>query len=179
MVQWGPEICILDEAHEQYTMGFNIVSITNLDDGVPTEDLQPFVSVKRLTTQQRRKYKQPPPATRCLLQFAPSPKRRHTSNPSKGDRRLSRRSFQRNPNPHRARHGRQPIRHELLPLNGARRRKRRLAQSNGRSAQHLPLQEGSSHQRLPQRHQHDPPDAHTLTSSTSWWRRETRTRLPT
>jgi hypothetical protein len=54
-------------------MGFNIVSIASLDNGVPTQNLQPFVSVKRLTTQQRRKYKQPPPTTRCLVQFAPSP----------------------------------------------------------------------------------------------------------
>ncbi len=67
LVQWGPESRTLDEAQEQYTMGFNIVSITSLDDGVPTQDLQPFVSVKRLTTQQRRKYNQPPTATRCLV----------------------------------------------------------------------------------------------------------------
>ncbi len=35
LVQWGPEICTLDEAREQYTMGFDNVSITSLDDGVP------------------------------------------------------------------------------------------------------------------------------------------------
>ena len=64
LVQWGPEICTLDEAQEQYTMGFNIEAITSLDDGIPSHDLQPFVSVKRLTTQQRRKYKQQPQVTR-------------------------------------------------------------------------------------------------------------------
>ncbi len=31
LVQWGPEICTLNEAQEQYTMGFNIVSIASLD----------------------------------------------------------------------------------------------------------------------------------------------------
>jgi hypothetical protein len=54
-------------------MGCDIVSITSLDDEVPSQDLQPFVNVKRLKTQQRRKYKEPPPTTRCLVQFAPSP----------------------------------------------------------------------------------------------------------
>ncbi len=73
LVQWGPEICTLDEAQEQYTLGFDIVSITSLDEEIPTHNLQPFVSVKRLTTQQRRKYKIPPLATRGLVQFAPSP----------------------------------------------------------------------------------------------------------
>jgi hypothetical protein len=73
LVQWGPEICTLDEAQEQYIMGFDIVSIASLDSEVPSTDLQQFVSVKRLTTQQRRRCKQPPPTTRCLVQFAPSP----------------------------------------------------------------------------------------------------------
>jgi len=73
LVHLGPKICTLDEAQEQYTMGFNIEAITSLNDGVPSEDLQPFVSMKRLTTQQRRKYKVPPPTTMCLVQFAPSP----------------------------------------------------------------------------------------------------------
>jgi len=67
LVQWGPKICTLDEAQEQYTLGFDIVSITNLDEGIPTQDLHPFASVKRLTTQQRRKYKIPPHTTRCLV----------------------------------------------------------------------------------------------------------------
>ena len=39
LVQWGPKIYTLEEAQEQYTMGFNIVSIASLDDGVPTQDL--------------------------------------------------------------------------------------------------------------------------------------------
>ena len=38
LVQWGPKICTLDEAQEQYMMGFTIVSIASLDDGVPTQD---------------------------------------------------------------------------------------------------------------------------------------------
>ena len=72
LVQWGPENCTLEEAQEQYTLGFNIEAITSLDEEVPTEHLQPFVSVKRLTTQQRRRFPQPPPTTRCSVQFAPS-----------------------------------------------------------------------------------------------------------
>jgi hypothetical protein len=54
-------------------MGFNIVSITSLDDKVPSMNLQLFVSVKRLTTHQRRMYKTPPLDTNCIVQFAPSP----------------------------------------------------------------------------------------------------------
>jgi hypothetical protein len=73
MVQWGPEKCTLEEALDQYTMGFDIVSIRILDDKVPSQDLQPFVSVKHLTTQQRRKYKTPPLTINCLVQFAPPP----------------------------------------------------------------------------------------------------------
>ena len=63
----------LAEALEQYSLGFNIVSITSNDDRVPSTDLQPFVSKKRLTTQQRRKYRTPPLDTNCIVQFAPSP----------------------------------------------------------------------------------------------------------
>jgi hypothetical protein len=150
-------------------MGFNIVSIANLDDGVPTQDLQPFVSVKRLTTQQRRKYKQPPPATRCLVQFDPSSQGtahiRFIQGESEALDAFMSTEAQHPPGPPRS--AMQPIQHELLPLNGARRRKRRLAQRCKRFAQHLLHQGGYSQQRLPHRHQHDPPDAHTLTSSTS------------
>jgi hypothetical protein len=39
LVQWGPERCTVDEAQEQYMLGFNIVSIASLDDRVPTQDL--------------------------------------------------------------------------------------------------------------------------------------------
>ena len=53
-------------------MGFDIEAITSLDEEIPTDHLQPYVSVKRLTTQQRRRFPQPPPTTRCLVQFAPS-----------------------------------------------------------------------------------------------------------
>jgi len=61
------------KALEQYSMGFNIISIASLDEKVPSTELQPFASVKRLATQQRRKYKTPPLDTNCIVQFAPFP----------------------------------------------------------------------------------------------------------
>ena len=67
LVQWGPEQCTLAEALEQYSMGLNIASITSLDDKVPSTDLQPFVSVKRMTTQQHQKHKTPPLDTNCIV----------------------------------------------------------------------------------------------------------------
>jgi len=73
LVQWGPEKCTLTEGLEKYSMGFNIIMITSLDDKVPSTDLQLFVSVKRLTIHQRQKYKTPPLDTECMVQFAPSP----------------------------------------------------------------------------------------------------------
>ena len=54
-------------------MGFTIIVIISLDDKVPSTDLPLFVSVKRFTTQQRRKYKTPSLDTECIVQFAPSP----------------------------------------------------------------------------------------------------------
>jgi hypothetical protein len=54
-------------------LGFNIVSITSLDDEVPSSNFQPYVSVKHITTQQRRKYKTPPLTTNYMVQFSPSP----------------------------------------------------------------------------------------------------------
>ena len=51
LVRWGPESCTLEEAQEQYKMGFDIEAITSLDEEIPTDHLQQFVSVKRLTTQ--------------------------------------------------------------------------------------------------------------------------------
>jgi hypothetical protein len=74
MVQWGPEHCTFGEALEQYKLGFDIVSITSLEDTVPTKDLQSFVTDKHPTSRaQRRAHRRPPLTTNCILQFAPSP----------------------------------------------------------------------------------------------------------
>ena len=61
------------EALEQYALGFDIESITSLDDTVPTQNLLPFVAAKRPTGAQRRDLRRPPLTTACVVQFAPSP----------------------------------------------------------------------------------------------------------
>jgi hypothetical protein len=43
-VQWGPEHCTFGEALEQYHLGFDIESITSLDDSTKSQDLLPFVA---------------------------------------------------------------------------------------------------------------------------------------
>ncbi len=45
----GTKSVHLGDAPEQYKLGFDIESITSLDETVSTIDLQPFDSVKRLT----------------------------------------------------------------------------------------------------------------------------------
>ena len=44
LVQWGPEHCTFGEALEQYYLGFDIESITSLDDSIRSQDLLPFVA---------------------------------------------------------------------------------------------------------------------------------------
>jgi hypothetical protein len=73
LIQWGPEHCTFGEALEQYSLGFDILSITNLEDGVPTQDLLQFVTAKRPTRAQRQEYRRPLFTTPCVVQFAPSP----------------------------------------------------------------------------------------------------------
>ncbi len=73
LVQWGPEHCIFREALEQYNLEFDIVSITNLDDKVPTQDLQTLVTDKLPTRAYRRAHRRPPLTTNCIMQIAPSP----------------------------------------------------------------------------------------------------------
>ena len=73
LVQWGPEHCTFGEALEQYNLGFDIVSITSLEDTVPTQNLLPFVAAKRPTSVQRRDHRRPPLTTTCVVQFAPPP----------------------------------------------------------------------------------------------------------
>jgi len=69
----GPEHCTFGEALEQYNLGFDIESITSLEDTVPTQDLLFFVAAKRPTRAQRRDLRRPPLNTNCVVQFAPSP----------------------------------------------------------------------------------------------------------
>ena len=54
LVQWGPEHCTFGEALEQDNLGFDIESITSLDDTVPTQNLLPFVASKRPACAKRR-----------------------------------------------------------------------------------------------------------------------------
>ncbi len=57
----------------ELTLGFDIVSITSLEDTVPTQDLLTFVAAKRPNRAQRRAPRRPPLTTTCVVQFAPSP----------------------------------------------------------------------------------------------------------
>jgi len=72
-VQWGPEHCIFGEALEQYNLGFDIMSISSQENGVPTQDLLKFVTARRPTRTQRQDNRRPPLNTPCVVQFAPSP----------------------------------------------------------------------------------------------------------
>ena len=74
LVQWEQETCTLGEALEQHQMGFDITPIINLDDKIHSQDLQLFVSAKRLTREQERARTWPPLAANCTVLFAPSPK---------------------------------------------------------------------------------------------------------
>ncbi len=73
LVEWGPEYCTFGEALEQYYMGFDIESITSIDDSTLSQDVLPFVATKRPTRAQRRSLRRPPLSTNCIVQFAPSP----------------------------------------------------------------------------------------------------------
>ena len=73
LAQWEPEQCTLGDALEQYRLGFDITSITSLDDTVPSQVLQLFIASKRLTREQRHANRQPPLITNCIVQFALSP----------------------------------------------------------------------------------------------------------
>jgi hypothetical protein len=49
LVQWGPEHCTFGEALEQYYLGFDVETISSIDDPSKSQDLLPFVAKKRLT----------------------------------------------------------------------------------------------------------------------------------
>ena len=73
LVQWGPEHCTFGEALEQYYLGFDIESISSLDDSTPSQAILPFVATKRATKAQRRSLRRPPLSTICIVQFAQPP----------------------------------------------------------------------------------------------------------
>ena len=75
LVQWEPEKCTPREARKQQRLGFDISSIINLDEAVPSPDLQPFITAKRLGREQSRKPIRLPITTNCMDHFAPSPQR--------------------------------------------------------------------------------------------------------
>jgi len=54
-------------------MGFDIISITNLESTVPSQDLFPFVATKCPTREHRRSPRRPLISTSCIVKFAPSP----------------------------------------------------------------------------------------------------------
>ena len=62
LVRWEPKTCTFGDALDQYRLGFDIVSITSLEENIPSHSLQPFVSAKRLDRVQRRLgFKNPKP----------------------------------------------------------------------------------------------------------------------
>jgi hypothetical protein len=73
LVQWGPEYCTFGDALEQYYLGFDIVSISSLENSTLSQDLLPFVATKRPTRAQRRSLRRSPLSTNCIVQVAPSP----------------------------------------------------------------------------------------------------------
>jgi hypothetical protein len=73
LVQWGPEYCTFGNALELYYRGFDIVSISSLENPTLSQDLLPFVATKRPTRAHRRSLRRPPLSTKCMVQFAPSP----------------------------------------------------------------------------------------------------------
>ena len=72
LVRWEPETCTFGNTLEQYRLGFDILSITYLEENIPSHSLQPFVSEKRLNKVQRRTLRRPSLITRCTVQYAPS-----------------------------------------------------------------------------------------------------------
>ena len=159
-------------------MGFDIVSITSLDDGVPLQDLQPLVSVKRLITQQRRKYKVPPPTTRCLIQFAPPPQgtahiRSIQSGSSALDTLLS---TEPQPPPALPRSATYTARITPIKRSSSAQAPTRINIRAERPSS-PPLRETLPSRAPPHRPQPAPLDEHTLTSI-SFWRRETRIGTP-
>ncbi len=54
-------------------MGFDIKSISSLEDSTISQDLLPFVATKRPTRAQRRSLRRPPLSTSCIVHLAPPP----------------------------------------------------------------------------------------------------------
>jgi hypothetical protein len=109
-------------------MGFDIVSITSLESTGPSQNLLPSVATKRPTKEQRRSLIRPPLSTSCIVQFAPSPQRPlHIRSIAGVANRPSTISLRGSHFPLLSYPLRQALQPALLPLNGARRRKRRLA----------------------------------------------------
>jgi hypothetical protein len=67
LVQRAPEYCTFGEALEQYCLEFDIESITMLESTVPSQDLLPFVAIKRPTKELRRSLRRPPLSTSCVV----------------------------------------------------------------------------------------------------------------
>ncbi len=121
LVQWGPEYCTLGEAFDQYYLGFDIESISSLENPTLSKYLLPFVATKRSTRAQRYGLRRPPLSTKCVVQFVPSPQGPlHIRSISGGPQALDD-FLTTEPLPPST----------LLPLHRARRRKRRLAQGGG------------------------------------------------
>jgi len=73
LVRWEHVTYTFGEALEQYRWGFDRVSITSMENDIPSHSLQPFVSAKRLARTQRRALQRPPLTTRCIVPYTPFP----------------------------------------------------------------------------------------------------------
>jgi hypothetical protein len=71
-VQWEQETCTLRKALKQHRVGFDLTSITSLDDEIPSHTLQPFVTAKLSSKEQRRAFKNPPLTTNYIVHLAVS-----------------------------------------------------------------------------------------------------------
>jgi hypothetical protein len=79
LVRWEPETCTFGEEQEQYRLGFDIVSINNLEEHVPSHFLQPVVAAKRLDKAQRRALRRRPSLRYTLCNLSPLRKALSTS----------------------------------------------------------------------------------------------------
>ena len=73
LVRWEPEMCTFGDELDRYRLDFDIMSITSLEENIPSHSQHPLVSVKRLDWVHRRVLRRSPLTTRCTVHFAPSP----------------------------------------------------------------------------------------------------------
>ena len=77
--------CTIGNALELYQLGFDITSISSRDDEIRLQALQPFITAKHLTREQRRAHKRPPLTTVALYNLRRLLKDLRTSAPLTGE----------------------------------------------------------------------------------------------